>query len=91
MVELILACDSRGGIGFQNKIPWKIKDDLNLFKIKTMDSELICGSKTFESLPALEGRRVYKLSKKEGLTIEKVLTQININNKTILLIKKAIK
>lgn len=86
MVELILACDSRGGIGFQNKIPWKIKDDLNLFKIKTMDSELICGSKTFESLPALEGRRVYKLSKKEGLTIEKVLTQININNKTIFVI-----
>ena len=82
MVELILACTVEGGIGYQNKIPWKIKDDLNLFKFKTMGYDLICGSKTHESLPQLEGRRVHKLSKKDdNLSINKVLSKISNNNK----------
>jgi dihydrofolate reductase/thymidylate synthase len=79
MIELILACNIEGGIGFQNSIPWKIKDDLNIFKIKTMGYDILCGTKTYKNLPKLEGRRVHRVSKKDNLSIESIISELNGN------------
>jgi dihydrofolate reductase len=58
LVSLIFACTLEGGIGYNNKIPWDIKDDLNKFKEVTMQTTdkikknaVIMGSNTYNSLP----------------------------------------
>jgi dihydrofolate reductase len=52
--SLIVACDTRGGIGKNNTIPWHIKSDIQHFKnITTSDiktNAVIMGRKTWESI-----------------------------------------
>lgn len=50
-MKLILACDLNGGIGYQNKLPWKIVGDLSRFKRLTENSVVVMGRNTWESLP----------------------------------------
>jgi len=49
-VTLIAALDSCGGIGFNNKLPWRIPADLKYFKEKTVGETVIMGRKTYESI-----------------------------------------
>jgi dihydrofolate reductase len=56
--SIIVACCSNGGIGFENKIPWYLPDDLKNFKkITTTVSDnkktnaIVMGKNTWESLP----------------------------------------
>jgi dihydrofolate reductase / thymidylate synthase len=58
MINLILACDSKYGIGKNNKLPWHFSDDLKYFKRLTEFSDdfnkkscVIMGRKTWESIP----------------------------------------
>jgi len=48
----IICCLSKknNGIGFQNKLPWKIKDDMKLFMELTQNKIVIMGRKTFQSI-----------------------------------------
>ena len=57
-VGMIVACDLNGLIGYDGKIPWENKEDMRRFKELTMDSTVIVGCKTYESLPGkkLPGR-----------------------------------
>lgn len=48
--SLIVAMDKNGLIGKENKIPWKVKEDLKKFKELTSGHVIIMGSNTFESL-----------------------------------------
>ena len=47
------------GIGKNNLLPWKIKDELKIFKEKTLNSIIIVGRKTVESLPYLKDRTIF--------------------------------
>lgn len=38
------------GIGFKNKLPWKIKEDLDYFKTLTVGSDIVMGYNTFISI-----------------------------------------
>ena len=49
--NLIVAMSINGCIGYENKIPWYLPEDLPNFKKLTMNSIVIMGRKTFESLP----------------------------------------
>lgn len=49
-VELIAAVGRNGVIGNNNKIPWHYPEDLEHFKNRTMDSTLIMGRKTHDSV-----------------------------------------
>lgn len=65
-LEIVVACDLRGAIGREGKLPWHCADDMRHFKrLTTTVSEVdkinvvIMGRKTWESLPKgkkLEGR-----------------------------------
>jgi dihydrofolate reductase len=57
-VGMIVACDLNGLIGYDGRIPWENKEDMRRFKELTMDSTVIVGCKTYESLPGkkLPGR-----------------------------------
>jgi dihydrofolate reductase len=51
-MKLIVACDPKGGIGYNNKLPWsKIEGDLPRFKELTTSKVILMGRNTWESLP----------------------------------------
>ena len=51
-MKLIIACDPKGGIGYENKLPWsKIEGDLPRFKELTTGKVVFMGRNTYESLP----------------------------------------
>jgi dihydrofolate reductase len=50
-VSLVLAMASNGVIGANNKIPWRIPDDMKRFKSITMGRPIVMGRKTWDSLP----------------------------------------
>ena len=56
-LTLIAAVARNGVIGRDNKLPWKLSEDLKRFKTLTMGHPMIMGRKTWESLPGrLPGR-----------------------------------
>lgn len=52
LISIICALTDDRVIGYQNKIPWHIKDDLVRFKEKTIGHTVIMGRTTFESVAA---------------------------------------
>lgn len=51
MINLILAADELGSIGFKNGLPWpKLKEDLHWFKQLTEMNVVVMGSNTWKSL-----------------------------------------
>ncbi len=50
MIKFSLACTKEGGIGYKNGIPWNLKEELALFKSNTINSTVVMGRKTFESI-----------------------------------------
>jgi dihydrofolate reductase len=52
-IKLIIAIDRNGVMGINNKLPWRLSDDLKEFKKETLNSPLIMGAKTFLSLPGI--------------------------------------
>ena len=52
-LTLIAAIARNGVIGSDNKLPWKLPEDLKRFKALTMGHPLIMGRKTWESLPGI--------------------------------------
>lgn len=54
-IKMILATDTNGGIGYENSLPWKVKEDLEYFKNLTSGTTVLMGNNTFKSLPFKEG------------------------------------
>lgn len=50
-VKFIYASTPDGVIGDKNQLPWQLKEDLQLFKQKTLFGTVMMGSKTYDSLP----------------------------------------
>jgi len=50
-LHLIWAQDTNGGIGKDGNLPWSAPEDLKNFKKLTIDTTIIMGRKTWESLP----------------------------------------
>lgn len=68
---LIVAMGQNGEIGCQNDLIWRIKEDLTFFKNTTMDSYIIMGRKTYDSMPKnLKGRRYIVLSRDNNFVLD---------------------
>jgi len=51
-MKAVIACDPKGGIGYENRLPWdKIQGDLPRFKQLTDGQSIVMGRNTWESLP----------------------------------------
>jgi dihydrofolate reductase len=50
MISLIVAMDENGVIGKNNRLPWRLPEDLKFFKRTTMGHVIVMGRKTFESI-----------------------------------------
>ena len=57
-ISIIAAIDRNRAIGFRNRLPWSLPDDLRRFKALTMGHAILMGRKTAESIGrALPGRK----------------------------------
>jgi thymidylate synthase len=63
MFDLIVACTKEGGIGINGRMAWYCREDLILFRKKTMNNILILGRKTAQNLPRLNGRTIFCLTR----------------------------
>lgn len=77
MINLILACDNKYGIGKNNCLPWNFSEDLKYFKRLTEFSDsivkkscVIMGRKTWESIPNnyLKNRVNIVISRNKNIT-----------------------
>jgi len=71
IVSIIVALDERGGIGTQNRLPWRLSADLQRFKALTMGHHLVVGRKTFESIgKPLPGRQMIVVTRNRAFQAE---------------------
>ena len=66
-LTLIAAIANNGVIGIDNRLPFRLPEDLKRFKALTMNHPIIMGRKTWESLPrALSGRHNIVITRQAG-------------------------
>ena len=58
-MKTIIAVNNFSVIGLNNGLPWRCKEDLQHFKKLTLNSTLLVGYNTFQTLPELKDRSVY--------------------------------
>lgn len=95
-VKFNYASSRNGVIGHDNKLPWHLREDLQLFKEKTLFQTVMMGSKTFDSLPdsirPLPNRESIIVTsqkdkyKKHGIVTNDPLKTIKNSNKPIWII-----
>jgi len=75
MISIVVAADKNGVIGRENKIPWRLRDDLVMLRNLTLDHTVILGRKTYQSMEGYydkSGRpmpgRTYIVVSREGYT-----------------------
>lgn len=59
----IVAVDENNGIGYKDKLLFRIKDDLKNFRKLTLHGIVIAGTKTINTLPVLKERTVVQLTR----------------------------
>lgn len=74
MIKLIACIDKYNSIGINNDLIYKYKNDLTIFKQKTLNNIIVMGRKTFESI----GNN--PLCNRENIIISKTLKQPDSNN-----------
>lgn len=63
-LALIVACADNGVIGRDNRLPWRLPEDLRHFRRLTLGHPVLMGRKTYESLgKPLEGRDNWVLTR----------------------------
>jgi len=71
----VVAMSQNRVIGKDNRLPWKIPEDLKRFKAITLGHPVVMGRKTFDSIGRpLPGRENWVISKQENLQIPGALT-----------------
>lgn len=68
---MIVAIDSKNGMGKNNSIPWNIPEDLARFRKLTKEHTIIMGRKTWDSLPRkpLPDRINLVITRDSGLSV----------------------
>ena len=60
-ISLIVAMDKNRLIGAENRLPWRLPDDMTWFVEQTMGKPVVMGRKTYDSIPTkfkpLNGRK----------------------------------
>jgi dihydrofolate reductase len=59
MITLVVAVTKNNGIGYKNDLCYKTKEDLAFFKKLTINSTIVMGRKTFDSLPGILPNRIH--------------------------------
>lgn len=84
-MKAVIACDPKGGIGYENKLPWdKIRGDLPRFKQLTDGQVVVMGRNTWDSLPKqpLLGRLNFVVTSKDTVLPFGAIAVNNMNHFT---------
>lgn len=74
-VSLVAAISSNRVIGFSNKLPWHLPEDLRHFRSKTINRTIIMGRKTFDSIGRpLPKRRSIVITRRPDFSVSNVET-----------------
>ena len=85
MISIIVAISKNNVIGKDNKLLWNIPEDLKHFKEITLNSKIIMGRKTFESLPGILPKRQHIiLTKNKNYKVNSKEVKIVYDFKTII-------
>lgn len=68
MINIIIATDTDGGIGYKNRLPWFIPEELKIFREKTIGNIVIIGKRTHDSIPNLKNRDIFIVSQDNPLS-----------------------
>lgn len=69
-ISIIAAMARNHVIGIENRLPWRLPEDLRHFKALTTGHHILMGRKTYESLgKPLPGRTSVVISRSEGLQL----------------------
>lgn len=80
-IYAVVAMDRQRCIGKKNALPWTLPEDLKRFKSLTMDSALIMGRSTYESIGRpLPGRTMIVVSRDPQYTAEGCVVVGSIND-----------
>lgn len=80
-LSIIAAVARYGVIGIENRLPWRLPEDLRHFKRLTLGHHLIMGRKTFESIGRpLPGRVTVILTRDPGYRAEGCITAGSIDD-----------
>ncbi|HZG56344.1 dihydrofolate reductase [Paenibacillus sp.] len=72
-IALVAAMDERRTIGRDNKLLWRLPEDMKFFRSVTKGNPIVMGRKTFESIgKPLPGRRNIVLTRDAGFAAEGV-------------------
>jgi dihydrofolate reductase len=52
IISFVVAMDEHGLIGREDRLPWRLPDDMRWFREVTMGKPVIMGRKTYETIPA---------------------------------------
>ena len=67
----VVATANNNVIGLNNTIPWQSRADMSFFRRRTMDSIIVMGRKTYESLyRKLTGRHIVVLTRNPEYTVD---------------------
>ena len=80
MISLIVAHDFNQAIGYQNSLPWKLPQDLKIFKQITSNNYIVMGRKTFDSIGRpLPNRKNIILTNDDEFTCDNCIIFNDIN------------
>lgn len=80
ILSIIVAMDEKRGIGFQNRLPWRLSSDLMRFKKLTMNHHVIMGRKTYESIgKLLPGRTMIVITHQGGFQAQGCFVAHSLN------------
>ena len=87
-LSLIVALGQNREIGRNQNLIWRINEDLDFFKRTTMNSHIIMGKNTYESMPKnLRGRKYIVLSKDKDFKLKENQKLFNSLEEVIFFIK----
>ena len=70
MLRIIAAVAEDGSVGIDGGLPWRCREDLSLFRRKTMGDVIVAGRKTAQGLPGGLGGRECRMMTGSGAEVE---------------------
>lgn len=78
MLKLIIAADENNLIGYNNKLPWKINEELLFFKSETINKNILMGHNTYVNLPKnLQKRYICVYSTDKTIKANKIINNLH--------------
>lgn len=74
LIKIIAAIGENNELGYQNKLLWNIKEDLQFFKSQTTNHKIIMGYKTYLSLPSKLSNRKYIVLTHHNISDQDIIT-----------------